>query len=275
MFTQRKSLIYLLIILLPVQLLLGSASYANMIPDDYRYELELPEKNSQMFWIWDEDLNLLQGSANPDTQKIYLASLTKAYTLNKFLQSPKDEITITKLTPYNYTKVRIGDTLSYVDAITAILVRSCNTVSENMLDAPPKDGFISSSGLPAIINGVRYENMDTPTNVLNAFVENGSLIEIYQRIYDGKYGHTTYRKWTAHKDLHFSYIKTGFTDQAGKCVFIKTNNHYFLFVGWEKHSQLVNDSISMVRIFEHDHSVPDLQSIGQSYLDNKTSTHIQ
>ena len=219
-----------------------------------------------MFWIWDNDLSLVYGSANPDKQMIYLASLTKAYTLNTFLENFKAEIVIKKSTPYNYSKVKIGDTLSYKDAITALLVRSCNTVAENMLDQAPKD-FVTSSGLPAFKDGKRYENKDTASNVLMAFTQNENLIEIYQRIYDGKYGPTTYRKWTAHEGLHFRYIKTGFTDLAGKCVFIRTNNYYFLFVGWDKHSELVKDSISMVKMYEKDHSVPDLKSLGEIYID--------
>lgn len=244
--------------------------YGDAIPDDLSEGEEELDVNAPMFWIWNEDLELLQGSGDPDTEMIYLASLTKAYTLNAFMENFKPEITISVDTPYNYSKVKIGDTMSYVDAITALLVRSCNTVAENMLDGPPKEGFVSSSGLPVEIDGVRYENMDTPTNVLEAFVENETLIEIYERIYDGRFGHTTYRKWTAYNDLNFCFIKTGFTNQAGRCVFIKTNHHYFLFVGWEKHSELVRDSISMVKMYEKDQTPCDIKDLGKAYIQEKS-----
>ncbi|WP_430882861.1 hypothetical protein [Fusibacter sp. JL216-2] len=263
---KSQSVFVTLIWLIILTLTLQGAGFADNIPDELgQVEAEL-DVNTPMFWIWNEDLELLQGSADPDTEMIYLASLTKAYTLNAFMKNFKSEITISVDTPYNYSKVKIGDTISYVDAITALLVRSCNTVAENMLDEPPKEGFVSSSGLPVEIDGVRYENMDTPTNVLNAFVENENLIEIYERIYDGRFGHTTYRKWTVYEDLNFCFIKTGFTNQAGRCVFIKTNHHYFLFVGWKKHSDLVRDSISMVRMYEKDHDPCDLKSLGKAYI---------
>ncbi len=102
--------------------------------------------------------------------------------------------------------------------------------------------------------------------MLQEFIKNEDLIEIYHRIYDGRFGHTTYRKWTVYDDIYFNFLKTGFTDQAGKCVFIKTNNHYFLFVGWEKHSELVKDSISMIRMYEDDHTPTDLKTLGQTYM---------
>ncbi len=244
-------------------------TFSQSIPDDAQAlegTFKIPYKNSPQFWIWNDNKKLIYGSSDPDTEIIYLASLTKAYTLNKFIENETLEVTIAHNTPYNYSKVQVGDTLSYVDAITAILARSCNTVAENMLDSPPKEGFISSSGLPAYIDGVRYENKDTPTNVLKAFAKNELLIEIYAKIYDGRFGRTTYRKWTAYDDLYFNFIKTGFTDQAGKCVFIKTNNHYFLFVGWEQHSKLVKDSIAMVRIFEEDHTPTDLKTLGSMII---------
>jgi len=240
--------------------------FSESIPDEPLSDEKVLDTNTPQFWIWDENQELLYGSSDPDTEMIYLASLTKAYTLNAFLEDFKSEIMITHKTPYNYSGVKVGDTLTYVDAITALLTRSCNTVAENMLNSPPKDDFISSSGLPAIIDGIRYENKDTPTNVLEAFVKNEVLIEIYERIYDGRFGRTTYRKWTAYDDLYFSFLKTGFTDQAQRCVFIKTNHHYFLFVGWEKHSELVSDSIAMVRIYEKDHTPTDLKTLGASLI---------
>lgn len=258
-------LLVILLLILPQYTAFQTPTFAEYTPDETPSEEPMVETNPPMYWIWNENRELLQGSADPDTQMIYLASLTKAYTLNAFLENFKSEITITINTPYNYSKVKVGDTISYTDAITALLIRSCNTVAENMLEAPPKEGFISSSGLPATIDGVRYENKDTPTNVLNAFTEHENLIEIYQRTYDGRFGHTTYRKWTVHDDLYFNFIKTGFTDQAGRCVFIKTNHHYFLFVGWEKHSELVRDSIAMVRLYEKDHAKTDLETLVESY----------
>ncbi len=53
-----------------------------------------------------------------------------------FLENFQSEVTIKVDTPYNYSKVKVGDTISYVDAITALMIRSCNTVAENMLEAP-------------------------------------------------------------------------------------------------------------------------------------------
>jgi len=270
MFIKQNTLHIKIISLLVLLFIVTVPSPTYSVPDDHAHEEVKLEKNSPMFWIWNENLELIEGSTDPDTQEIYLASLTKAYTLNRFLETEQTQVHIQFTTPYNYSKVKVGDTISHMDAITALLVRSCNTVAENMLGAPPKEGFISSSGLPLIVNGTRYENKDSPTNVLNAFVKNENIIEIYQRIYDGRYGHTTYRKWTAHNDLHFCYIKTGFTDLAGKCVFIKTKHHYFLFVGWDKHSELVKDSISMVRIYEEDHTEHDLRSLGEIYTKDRS-----
>jgi len=261
----------ILLLVFCLQITYATPVFSESVPDDSIPEEAILDVNTPQFWIWDENHELIHGSSNPDTEMVYLASLTKAYTLNAFLENFKPEILITRNTKYNYSGVKIGDTLTYVDAITALLTRSCNTVAENMLDTPPKEGFVTSSGLPAIIEGIRYENQDTPTNILHAFAENEVLIEIYERIYDGRYGHTTYRKWTAYDDLHFNFIKTGFTDQAGRCVFIKTNNHYFLFVGWTKHSELVRDSIAMVRIFEKDHTTTELKSLGGSLINTDNS----
>ncbi len=81
-----KSLLYIMLLIIPMQFVHQSPVFAESIPDDSIRQDPVSEKNTPMFWIWDENLELLQGSADPDTQIIYLASLTKAYTLNVFFR---------------------------------------------------------------------------------------------------------------------------------------------------------------------------------------------